>query len=220
MSERRIADQLADYFRTHFDLAALKDRQDYGYPTLPPCVIAAVFGVGSRFGSGHTIARRYMNHYPPDGESLAGFLEAYRIRGSDGMMQDVYQNRTMSSAARGVTKAEAVLRFAEALHAQQATTPQQALSLQGKAQFEGRIRQIPGQGTSMALTFFYMLAGNRNLVRLDAKITRLVTKVTGYAMYPKLAQHNVLTAVRRLQADYPELTARALDEAIWQHTFD
>ncbi len=214
--DNQTAQIIADYCRENFDLSRIKDAENYGYNTLPLCIIDAVFSINARYSSTRNVVKQFCNHFPVEKQSITALIEAYKIRGVESMAADVYQNRQRTSSTGGILKSEAVLRFAETFLAFNAETPVDALGLIGSAAFENRIYQIPGHRSGISLSYLYMPAGATDMVKPDRMLLRFVKQVTGKNVGAKDCQALVIEASHLLQVDYPELTARALDGAIWK----
>ena len=83
------------------------------------------------------------------------------------------------------------------------------------------VQQIPGQRSGISFTYFLMLAGSDDRVKPDRMIRRFVARASGLPEgqlpSPELAQAAIMGAAKVLLVDYPDLTPRRLDYAIWSN---
>lgn len=208
-------EHIVAYCRANFDLATIKDSEYVGYNTLTLCIVDSVFSIGIRYTIVENVIKRFQQHFPPERQTLGHLLEAYSIRGVEGMANDVFCNRNRTSPRSGILKAEAVLRFASVVSEFGAKTTLDALMLINNSKFEDSIMAIPGQREGISLAYFYMLAGEKNMVKPDRMISRFLNNVTGHHYSSRECQQMVIQAAAILSQDYPHLTTRALDFAIW-----
>jgi hypothetical protein len=209
--------QIVDYCHQRLNLAEPIDLPEYGYDGLPLCVIDAVFSINVRYQVVQKIIERFQAHYPQKTLSLEDLFQAYRMHDVEGMAANIYRSHHRTSPRGGILKAEAVLRFAEALVACGADTKENALMLIGNLDFETRIFQIPGQNSGVSLSYFYMLAGATDMVKPDRMIVRFVQEATGQSYDPKVCQKLVIQASFVLRERYPHISARMLDNMIWTY---
>jgi hypothetical protein len=85
------------------------------------------------------------------------------------------------------------------------------------AQFESDIRNIPGQTYGTSLKYFFMLAGEENMVKPDRMILRFLWRVIGNQASQQNAQAWLSQALQILNRTYPTLTLRKLDHEIWKY---
>lgn len=102
--------------------------EEYGYASLPLCVIDSVFSIGVRYESVRNVIDRYCRRFglpkqapkgtvPPreQQESITAFLARVVPMDTDRLAAEVFGNRQRTSARNGILKADAVVQFAGAL---------------------------------------------------------------------------------------------------------
>jgi hypothetical protein len=83
--------------------------------------------------------------------------------------------------------------------------------------FEDEVKTIPGQSSGISLQYFYMLAGFEDEIKPDRMVARFINEALG-ASFGTAEMTALLVAVANLLViDYPDLTPRLLDHAIWQY---
>jgi hypothetical protein len=204
---------------------------EYFYSSLPLCIIDAVFSIGVRFQSvRNTVAFWCRTQGWPCGRedgaerTVEDFLAVVR-EPAPSLAVELFNNRQRTSTHKtsSISKAEAVVRFAEALHANRinsfaelrAATPDRLDALRAEVQ------RIPGQRSGISFTYFLMLAGSDDMVKPDRMIRRFVGRAMGLPegqpASVELARAAIMGAAHVLRSDYPDLTPRRLDYAIWKH---
>ncbi|MDQ7839166.1 MAG: hypothetical protein RDU59_11830 [Thermodesulfobacteriota bacterium] len=217
--------KLADFCRSTLGLADTKLGAEYGYGSLPLCVIDAIFSISVRYESVKNVIGRYCNFFrisqgTPDQQTLQEMIEAYRRYGVDYFVESIYSNRQRTSTSSGILKAEAVLRFACILRAHEVDVMRDITKLYDDYTFEAEIRNIPGQASGLSLRYFFMLSGNDDLVKPDRMITRFLQRALGRAISMEEAQLLITEACRSLKPEFQHLTPRLLDHAIWNFQRD
>ena len=85
------------------------------------------------------------------------------------------------------------------------------------ADLEAALRQIPGQGSRISISYFFMLAGSEDLIKPDRWIVSFLQRCLGRCPSLDEAQLLLSEACKALQLKYPHLTPRLLDNAIWKY---
>jgi hypothetical protein len=80
---------------------------------------------------------------------------------------------------------------------------------------ETALRSVPGQRSAISVSYFFMLAGDENLVKPDRWIGRFLKRHLGYVTSSAEAQSLIAGACAILRVKYPHLTPRLLDNVIW-----
>jgi hypothetical protein len=221
---------ISAYCRAHLDLtqAVLTD-QAYSYYSLPLCVIDAVFSIGVRYSSTEATVRRFCESFqlplsrgaqaPAREEQLSvgEFLRINREYGAERMAAEIYRNRQRTSTKGGILKAEAAMRFAQALADHGVDCFQDVSKVLGNTEFEAAIKEIPGQRSGVSLRYFCMLVGDTNFIKPDRMIKRFLYSATGEQLTDDECQRALAEACAVLAKDYPNLTPRALDNLIWKY---
>ncbi len=202
---------------------------EYNHSCVPLCVIDAVFSIGVRYRRVENTLSRFcefsrvpMNRRrkmppPEDQWPVSRLLKLYKTHGAKFMMEKVYCNRQRTSTANGITKSEAVLRFAQVLGEFGVEYFQHVKGILGDAEFEAKIMQIPGQRSGISLRYFYMLAGSEDFIKPDRMINRFVEAATSKTFSLDETTRLVVEASKVLSAVRPGLKPRTLDNFIWQY---
>jgi hypothetical protein len=217
--------RLINFCRRELALKDAKLGDEYGYGSLPLCVIDAVFSIGVRYESVRNVIGRYCKFFhlsetAVDQQIVQQMLDNYRHYGVDFFTAKIYANRQRTSARNGILKSEAVLRFASVLRAHGVNVKSDVRKVYDVREFEAAIRSIPGQTSGLSLRYFFMLSGNDEFVKPDRMITRFLQRVLGRAVSMDEAQLLISSACRSLRPDFPHLTPRLLDHAIWNYERD
>lgn len=219
------------------------------YHSIAICAFDAVFSISSRYSTvQNTLSRLY---------NLIDFNRLVRIPSDDNQyfllnsMPDIkdqvpcstitdilkryspeqlaspeyLSNRQRTSTRNGILKTEAFLRYLEIFKNYQIETYQD-LERRGRGELEEELMNIPGQ-RNVAVTYFYMLAGDENNVKVDRHIQRFVNNSLGREIEREARNANeyirklFICAAKQLRKDricqrYGKMTARHLDHIIWQ----
>lgn len=186
--------------------------------------------IGVRYQSTENVVRRYCDFFdvpvwvprdpatPHDQQhSVDDFLNNVRPLEPVQLADRVFRNRHRTSTKNGILKAEAVVAFCDTLHDHGVQFMDQALRLVRDKTFDQRIRRIKGQGSGTSLKYFFMLVGEETFIKPDRMILRFLSNVLHRRVDTAEAQDLLTETVRSLRHDYPVLTARSLDHAIWKH---
>lgn len=221
--------KLAAYCEKNLDLRSVGLGDDYGYPSVPLCVIDAVFSIGVTYTATQNTVRRFCEFFsipqtsektPPDTTdqlSISEFIRIYDKYGIEGMTQRVYQNRQRTSTRGGILKSEAVLKFSKALSMFGVEYLQDVHKVVGNTAFEAEIKKIPGQKSEISLRYFYMLVGEEEFIKPDRMITRFIEKATGKSYSTEEITILIIGVCDLLVKDYPNLSPRMLDNLIWNY---
>ncbi|MBL8803155.1 MAG: hypothetical protein JNN27_14215 [Planctomycetes bacterium] len=202
---------------------------EYGYASLPLCVIDSVFSIGVRYEGVRNVIDRYCRRFglpkqAPKGtvpqrnqqESITGFLVRVVPIDADRLATDVFANRQRTSARSGILKADAVVQFAGALARHQIEHLQDVLEAHDLAAVERDVRRIPGQSSGLSWRYFLMLAGREDLVKPDRMIFRFLERVLGRPVGAGEAQAMLAAAAHELDREFPGIKPRTLDNLIWR----
>ena len=218
---------LAEFCQTNLDLENVRTADEYGYSSLPLCVIDAVFSIGVNYASTRNTVDRFCEYFhvskissitPPsiaEQLSIRKFLQINSEQGIEGIARNVYQNLQRTSTRNGILKAVAVVNFAEVLRQFEVNYLQDVEKILGNQNFESAITEIPGQRSGLSLRYFYMLAGAKNYVKPDRMVMRFLKSVLDRFPSMDESQKMIVGACEILSKHYPELNPRALDHQIW-----
>ena len=221
--------KLIIHCRTHLDFENITPSDQYGYSSLPLCVIDAVFSIGVRYDATRKVVERFCTFCdipaldlatranPASQFTIDDLLACYAQQGIEKMTQNVYQNRQRTSTQNGILKTEAVLRFSQALKQFDVNTLQDVPKILGQKEFEAAIQTIPGQRSGISLRYFYMLAGSDDFIKPDRMIDRFINDALKRSFNPQETTAVLREVCHHLKTDYPNLTPRSLDQLIWSH---
>jgi hypothetical protein len=225
-------ERIAQYCNAHLNLQNAELSEEYYYRSLPFCIIDAVYSLAARYSStrnavihfcnvaGLQRLRQHGSPYPDTGEQyqvhqfkefLSGYGDYRRIA------TEVFDNRQRTSSKNGILKAEAVHRFARVLVRHNVNYFQDIPTVIPSSQFESDICDIPGQTYGTSLKYFFMLAGEENMIKPDRMILRFLGRVIGDQGNQQNAQAWLSQALQILNQTYPTLTLRKLDHEIWKY---
>ena len=225
-------ERIAQYCNAHLNLQNAELSEEYYYRSLPFCIIDAVYSLAARYSSTRNAVIRFCNvvglqrlrqhgsPYPEVGEqySVCQFEECLRGYGDYRQIAtEVFDNRQRTSTRNGILKAEAVHRFARVLVRHNVKYFQDIPTVITSLQFESDICDIPGQTYGTSLKYFFMLAGEENMVKPDRMILRFLRRVIGNQGNQQNAQAWLSQALQILNQAYPTLTLRKLDHKIWKY---
>lgn len=209
-----------------FELSELTLGDAYYYNSLAFCVIDAVYSIGVRYTSTQNTVCHFCEYaglirckdestydlYTTD--DLIREIEKY---GSDGAADILFANHQRTSTRNGILKSEAVLRFAKALQHFDIHTFADYRRIGIPSGLEKEILTIPGQRSGLSLRYLCMLAGDDNTCKPDRHVLRFIEHFLGEKISIINAQKLLAQSVDSLKRDYPNLTVRCLDHAIWRH---
>jgi hypothetical protein len=199
------------------------------YASVPLCVLDAVFSLNARYQATRPVPERYCSQFglplwrpraevPPASQqhTISDFLANLEQGGAEAFAAEVLGNRQRTSTRNGILKAEAARRFARALADHGVQGLQDVGAAATNRQLEAAVRAVPGQGSGISLTYFFMLAGSDDLVKPDRMLGRFLRRCLGRQVGPQETQQLLAAATAQLRLRYPQLTPGLLDQAIWQ----
>lgn len=204
---------------------------EHFYASLPVCVTDTVFAPGVLFTAVLNVIARYcsfahVRRIRPDRtrlpdrseqESISRFCARLRDLGSPEARAKMFGNRQRTCTKNGILKAEAVLRFAEALGANGIEYLQEMVDLSPARErtVRARIETIPGQRNTW--DYFRISAGSDDQVIATRMIQRFTSTALGHEIGLEEARDVVYAAAGQLQTTYPHVTGRLLDFTIWNY---
>lgn len=205
-----------------------KVAEEYTYACLPLCVIDSVFSIGVRYEGVRHVLERYcafaaVPRLSPtrtvptraEQQSMAEFLRLALALDAERLAVEVFGNRQRTSTRNGLLKAEAVVRFARVLTQHRVEYLQDVLEARDLDVVERGVRAIPGQSSGLSWRYFLMLAGREDLVKPDRMVLRFLERTLRRPVAPDDAQLLLRAAADTLCREFPGLTARTLDNLIW-----
>ena len=218
---------------SELDLVSAHLSPEYYYDSLPQCIIDAVYSIGVNYTATRNTVINYCNNKrvkrlsTPLGShsdkhtvnELLSNISPY-INGDFGA-GDLFGNRQRTSSRSGILKAEAVYRFATVLadNGIQTIADIRSASLPTIDLIEKQIKEIPGQSKGISFSYFLMLSGGDDQMKIDRWLLRFVGDAIGNVNYNNVNQAytDLYVVCAELQKIYPELTPRLLDHTIWSY---
>jgi hypothetical protein len=198
---------------------------------LPLCIIDTVFARGVRYGVVRKIIARYcaFAQIPrirpdrttlparPDQESVSTFGARLSRLGTSDAIAGMFGSRQRTSTQHGILKAEAVLRFADALSTRDIEYLQDMVDMSANRERAVRagIASIPGQRT--AWEYFHMSAGSDDQIIATRMVQRFASEAVGRELAPEQARDLVYESLGLIRAKFPHVTGRLLDHTIWNY---
>ena len=208
------------------------------YSSLPLCALDAVFSIRAsyekivnplinRVCKELDLKRAAENPFEIPGEeqlSVSDFMqrltEHYQLSKDAAPAQngeilaEKINNRQRTSTRNGILKAEAFLRYLDVFRNNHIESYQDLNNPENQPAVEQALRKIPGQ--NVAVDYFFMLAGERNLVKVDTHLRRYVDAAVG----KNLTNEAIINLFREAAAHYqkngfPDMTPRHLDHIVW-----
>ena len=209
--------RVADVCRQKLDLQHLKSGDEYGYNSVPLCIIDAIFSIGVRYTSTRNTVQRFIDYFNISAEfTVSQFVDLYDKHSIEFMAEEVYENRQRTSPKSGILKADAVLRVAQLLKKYDVETLDNIARVVRNPQFELEYKQIPGQKSGISLRYLYMLLGVEDEIKPDRMVLRFLENVLQRNVSLDEAVSMIVDVAKQLQSDFAHISPRSLDYAIWQ----
>jgi len=148
--------------------------------------------------------------------TVSDFISQVESLGVDAFAATVLRNRMRTSSTNGVLKAQAALDYARVLHAYGIETIAQVLSHPKLTEIELDLRRVHGQSSGISTDYFLMNVGDTNRVKPDRWVIGFLAEVLGRSVSQADAQLLFQQVAPLLTTDYPDITPRALDLAVWE----
>ena len=222
------AERLASACERIFPLESLTLGPSYYYDSLPLCFIDAVFSIGVKYSSTQNVVKHYCSYYglreyntdrvnTRNRHCISDIVSNLESAGIEKSANEIFCNLQRTSTKNGILKAEAVLRIARIIRSDGVETFEDIHSRGLSRAAEAAIKQVPGQKSGLALSYFYMLAGDDTLAKPDRHVLRFITEHVGMNPSIQQAQALLTDTVNRLKVNYPQLSVRLLDYSIWAY---
>ena len=198
------------------------DHVPEGYQSVPLCAIDAIYSIGVRYEGVVNVIERYKAYWRAQGTNADSqthctrdFLEEFAQRTD--LADSLFDNRQRTSSRGGILKADAVVQLLEILGSPpfDIQTTQQLRDHFDDEDLDGAIRAVRGQGSGISAKYLFLLAGVDDAVKPDRMIVRFISSTIAKRVTPLEAQSLLVAASKDLRTEYPALTPRVLDHAIW-----
>ena len=209
-----------------------KDENLYFPHSLPICIFDAVFSIGIRYEMARKAWINYSKYFNlafkemqnfENGEidnnehTIDDFIKNFHsFKNVDDFLSQTGVSRHRTSSRNGILKIEAVFQIAEIMKSLGINTVQDFRSYPDRKDLDDKIRNVKGQRSGIMLKYLYMLAGSPDICKPDRHIMYFYK-----TYYPDIEQNQIQElmnqTVKCLKPDYPDLTVRMLDNAIWKY---
>lgn len=224
------SNEISKYCINKLDLNNTKLSNEYYYSSLPLCIIDAVFSISIKYTTTQNVVQRFSNYanidkfrqygsnFPQINKqySINQFIDFYKENDIDFVTNNVYKNKCRTSTVNGILKSKAVLEFAKVLQKYEINYFQDLAKVMNNANFEKDIKYIKGQGSGISLSYFFMLAGDENLIKPDRMVERFVEDCIGKKLSTNELTQFFSKVIKILKVTYPNITLRELDHEIWK----
>lgn len=205
--------------------------EEFFYSCLPLCVIDCVFSLGVKYEGVTNVVKRVCDHLniprttPTKNNidkslqvSITEFLNSVNDQSIEDLASKIFVNHQRTSSKNGILKAEAVILFMKTLQEFGVEYLQDVKKVFGDDKFENNIKTIKGQSSGISLKYFYMLAGNEDLIKPDRMIMRFLLEKTGSNFSMEGAQELLFQTANEISKKLNRrISAGYLDNKIWQY---
>ncbi len=222
MASSTEASRLAEHCRARLSLESLPTTNGRAYVHLPLCILDSVWSIRVRYSGVANIVARYRAHYAVDAgaelaHTVSEIIANIEAVGVASFATEVVKNSQRTSPRGGVLKADAVLQWARVLRSQRIETFAGLPAYGADHAMEARLQTIPGQGSGISLRYFFMLCGDESLIKPDQMTARFLEAALSRSVSPGEMQTLYSEACSVLNARFPSLTPRLLDNAVWRY---
>src|SRR6266705_2637408 len=211
-------------------LAQPIDYAEFRYASLPLCVLDAIFSINARWETVSAAVGRYATHYGLPLTHPPGIVPSHQQQatvddliaqitsvGPDRFASEVMRNRTRTSTRGGILKTEAARNFAQVLSGHGIQVIQDMSERLSDPELEADLRRVHGQGSGVAVRYFFMLAGAHHLIKPDRMILGYLSRTLQQRIDADSAQAVLRAATEALRPDLPAITPQLIDAAIWTY---
>ncbi len=205
--------------KRHLDLTKVLNNETYvSHPSLPLCVLEAVFSIGVRYETVGNVIKHYIAFAElsaDEEQGISEFLSQANAMGATRFAEEALNNRHRTSSKNGILKAQAAILFAETLRDFGVERLEDKHKILDSDRFCRCIKAIPGQAISV--DYFLMLLGREDLVKADRMVLRFLNEALDASVDAARAYWLLGHAADQLKSECPRLTPRLLDHSIWRY---
>ncbi len=201
---------------------------EYHYNSIVFCLVDSIFSIGAKYGSVKGVVKRYCERFnleefdascvhPSDNHTISAFIKNIEPYENDYGAAEIYNNSQRTSSQSGILKAEAVFEAAKVLQKHNIDRLDDIRILKNTEELERDFRSIRGQGSGISFSYFMMLCGDENRIKLDRWLLRFAEIAAGEPVSEEQVRNSLLHVCENLKNDYPGITPRRLDYLIWNY---
>lgn len=221
--------KIADYTKNNIEIENYKLDQEFYYQSLPFCVIDSIYSIGVRYETVKKTVKNFCEYnnlkvfrediasIPKKNSqySVSDFINMFEKTDFDELATSVFKNKQRTSSVSGILKAEAVMQFLRELSNEGINYFQDLENI--SPNFELKIKEIKGQKSGISLQYFYMLAGNDQLIKPDRMVIRYIESILEQPISQKDCQIILEKTSLKLEVSGIDISPRALDNAVWNY---
>lgn len=215
----KFTDIFAEYCRHNFNL---EENSTYNYQSLSVCIIDCIYSLRSKYyivtvPIVDRYAARYMagNKNNP-GDTVSMLIQRIdEIGGPKRFADEVIHNHQKLGGKNNIPKENVCYQLAKYLQLLHIDTLEDFRNFESPELLDIVIRAVRGIGDAGA-NYLFMLAGDPNRCKPDVHIHQSIVDSCGCDISNEECQILFRDTVHCLNAEYPNLTIRSLDEIIWR----
>ena len=195
----------------------------YYYSSLSLCVVDSIFSIGVRYAAVERVVARVVNHTKIERDRWRIFTDPLPLNlfvevAKKADQATFYGNLQRTSSRGGILKSEAVGLAAQSLIDTGILTLQDFQSCPDEKlkTAETAFLALKGQKSGISWLYLRMLAGDDGHVKPDRHIRRFIKEATGLEVSSAEAVMLIQATSACLKVDFPNMTPRLLDHAIWK----
>lgn len=197
------------------------------------CLIDAIFSIGVRYSATQNTVENYCKLYgydkidatrcnPIDRHTIKELIKTIEPYLSSGYGEkELFNNTQRTSSRNGILKAQAVYEAAVLLNRLGINTKKDIRNINQlkEKEIENAFKKIKGQSSGISFSYFMMLSGDENKMKIDRWLLRFVTKATGKKNHQinEVLEDLMMVFKELKNTRFPYLTPRLLDYKIWKY---
>ena len=209
-----------------------KDQFEEYFSSVPLCAINAIFSINTKYEAVLNALNRFCAHFnltlshpiigqiPPliGQKNVSDIYNLIKDIDPGILATEIFKNRQRTSTTNGILKTDASVKFLKILKDFGVETYQDIYKIVDNDTFEECIKNIPGQKSGISLKYFFMLTGSKDQIKPDRMIIGFIKDAIGLSVKPHEALDLIRQTVEELKIKgYPHLSARHLDNLIWNY---
>lgn len=204
--------------------------EEFYYNSIVFCVIDSIYSIGANYISTKNVVTTYCSQYslekchdvcstPSDKHTINDFLQILSISELCGRdEQSVFHNFQRTSTRNGILKAEAVKKIAFLLNEFRINTIKEIRECNYIEVLRVAFEKVKGQNSGLSFSYFMMLSGDDQYIKIDRWIRRFVSICTNTDDDSEKIKDDLFSVCFELRKINPKLTPRLLDYVIWSYS--